>query len=72
VKRLPKAKRTEKDLHISLFRLNFAAKCKKQLTMLQLSVKMPIFAPSVEKDWRHRGELLSFDPTEKAKAHMYE
>ena len=25
-------KRTEKDLHISLFRLNFAAKCKKQLT----------------------------------------
>jgi len=22
-------KRTEKDLHISLFRLNFAAKCKK-------------------------------------------
>ena len=32
--------------------------------MLQLSVKMPIFAPSVEKDWRHRGELLSFDPLE--------
>ena len=32
--------------------------------MLQHSVKMPIFAPSVEKDWRHRGELLSFDPLE--------
>ncbi len=32
--------------------------------MLQLSVKMPIFAASVEKDWRHRGELLSFDPLE--------
>ena len=32
--------------------------------MLQLSEKMPIFAPSVEKDWRHRGELLSFDPLE--------
>jgi hypothetical protein len=30
--------------------------------MLQLSEKMPIFVPSVEKDWRHRGELLSFDP----------
>ncbi len=32
--------------------------------MLQLSEIMPIFAPSVEKDWRHRGELLSFDPSE--------
>ena len=32
--------------------------------MLQLSEKMPIFVPSVEKDWRHRGELLSFDPLE--------
>ena len=30
--------------------------------MLQLSEKMPIFVPSVQKDWRHRGELLSFDP----------
>ena len=30
--------------------------------MLQHSEKMPIFVPSVEKDWRHRGELLSFDP----------
>ncbi len=27
--------------------------------MLQLSVKMPIFAPSVEKDWRHRGEHVT-------------
>ena len=32
--------------------------------MLQLSEKIPIFAASVEKDWRHRGELLSFDPLE--------
>lgn len=32
--------------------------------MLQLSEKMSIFVPSVEKDWRHRGEQLSFDPSE--------
>ena len=32
--------------------------------MLQLLKIMPIFAPSVEKDWRHRGELLCFDPLE--------
>ena len=32
--------------------------------MLQLSEKKVIFAPSVEKNWRHRGELLSFDPLE--------
>ena len=32
--------------------------------MLQHSEKMPIFAVSVETDWRHRGELLSFDPPE--------
>ena len=32
--------------------------------MLQLLEKMLIFAPSVEKNWRHRGELLSFDPLE--------
>jgi hypothetical protein len=32
--------------------------------MLQLLEKMPIFVPSVEKDWQHRGELLSFDPLE--------
>ena len=58
-------KRTEKDLYISPFRLNFAAKCKKNSSqMLQLSEKMPIFVPSVEKDWRHRGERLSFDPLE--------
>jgi hypothetical protein len=41
--------------------------------MLQLSKKMLIFDPSfVNNIRRHRGELLSFDPTEKAKAHMYE
>ena len=39
--------------------------------MLQLSVKMPIFAPSVEKDWRHRGELLSFDPLENLQNSKY-
>ena len=32
--------------------------------MIQLSKKMLTFVPSVEKDWRHRGELLSFDPSE--------
>ena len=32
--------------------------------MMQLSEKLLIFALSVEKDWRHRGELLSFDPLE--------
>ena len=38
--------------------------------MLQLSEIMPIFVPSVEKDWRHRGELLSFDPLEKLQNSM--
>ena len=32
--------------------------------MIQLSKKLLTFAPSVEKNWRHRGELLSFDPSE--------
>ena len=32
--------------------------------MIQLSKKMLTFVPSVETDWRHRGELLSFDPSE--------
>ena len=32
--------------------------------MIQLSRKLLIFALSVEKDWQHRGELLSFDPSE--------
>ena len=27
--------------------------------MLQLSEIMPIFAQSVEKDWRHRGEYVT-------------
>ena len=39
--------------------------------MLQLSEKMPIFAPSVEKDWRHRGERLSFDPSENLENSKY-
>ena len=57
-------KRTEKDLHISSFHLNFAVKCKKQLTMIHLSEKMPIFVPWFRKNPRHRGERLSFDPIE--------
>ena len=32
--------------------------------MIQLSKKMLTFVPSVETDWQHRGELLSFDPSE--------
>ena len=32
--------------------------------MIQLSKKMLTFVPSVEKDWRHREELLSFDLSE--------
>ena len=32
--------------------------------MIQLSRKLLIFALSVEKDWQHRGERLSFDPSE--------
>ena len=39
--------------------------------MLQLSEKMPIFVPSVEKDWRHRGERLSFDPSENLENSKY-
>ena len=57
-------KRTEKDLHISSFHLNFAPSVKNSSQMLQLSENMPISVPSVEKDWRHRGELSSFDPQE--------
>ena len=58
-------KRTEKDLHISPFRLNFAPKCKKNSSqMLQLSKIMLIFVPSFGKRRRHRGERLSFDPLE--------
>lgn len=32
--------------------------------MESVSRKMPIFVPSFCKGWRHRGELLSFDPSE--------
>ncbi len=39
--------------------------------MLQLSEIMPIFVPSVEKDWRHRGERLSFDPSENLENSKY-
>jgi hypothetical protein len=58
-------KRTKKDLPIS-FLLNIFASIikKKQLTMIRLSWNMLNFVPSVKKDWQHRGELLSFDPSE--------
>jgi hypothetical protein len=39
--------------------------------MLQLSKLIPIFVPSVEKDWRYRGEQLSFDPPENLQNSMY-
>ncbi len=32
--------------------------------MERLSEIFPIFAPSVVKNWRHRGELLGFNPSE--------
>ena len=52
---------------MALFTLNavFLPKnLKKQLTMNQLSEIMLIFASSVDKNWRHREEQLSFDPSE--------
>ena len=39
--------------------------------MIQLSKKMLTFVPSVEKDWRHREELLSFDPSENLENSTY-
>ena len=39
--------------------------------MIQLSEKMSIFASSVEEDWQHRGELLSFDPSENLENSKY-
>ena len=39
--------------------------------MLHLSSKMLIFAPSIRKEWRHRGERLSFDPPENLQNSMY-
>jgi len=65
-------KRTEKDLHISSFHLNFAAKYKKNSSqMLQLSKIMLIFVPSFGKRRRHRGERLSFDPSENLENSKY-
>ena len=32
---------------------------------------MLTFVPSVETDWRHRGELLSFDPSENLQNSKY-
>ena len=39
--------------------------------MIQLSKKLLIFVPSIETDWRHRGEQLSFDPSEHLENSMY-
>jgi hypothetical protein len=39
--------------------------------MIQLSKKMLTFVPSVEKDWQHRGERLSFDPSENLQNSKY-
>ena len=39
--------------------------------MIQLSKKMLTFVPSVETDWRHRGERLSFDPLENLENSTY-
>ena len=39
--------------------------------MIRLSKKMLTFVPSVETDWQHRGELLSFDPSENLQNSKY-
>ena len=39
--------------------------------MIQLSKKLLTFVPSVETDWQHRGELLSFDPSENLQNSTY-
>ena len=39
--------------------------------MIQLSKKLLTFVPSVETDWQHRGELLSFDPSENLENSTY-
>ena len=66
-------KRTEKDLHISSFRLNFAARCKKTAhKCCNFRKKMLIFALSfVNSIRRHRGERISFDPSENLENSKY-
>ena len=39
--------------------------------MIQLSKKLLTFVPSVEKNWQHRGERLSFDPSENLQNSKY-
>jgi len=39
--------------------------------MLHIPSKLLIFAPSFRKEWRHRGEQLSFDPSENLENSMY-
>ena len=39
--------------------------------MIHLSEKMPIFVPWFHKNPRHRGELLSFDPSENLENSKY-
>ena len=42
----------------------FCSRIKKSAHNDTTSKKNLIFVPSVETDWQHRGELLSFDPSE--------
>ena len=39
--------------------------------MIQLSKKLLTFVSSVETDWQHRGERLSFDPLENLENSTY-
>ena len=39
--------------------------------MIQLSRTLLIFALSVKKNWQHRGERLSFDPSENLQNSTY-
>lgn len=64
-------KRTEKDLQNRILQANFASKKKYRLTMIQLSEKMLKFATSFGNTRRHRGERLSFDPSENLENSKY-
>ena len=39
--------------------------------MLHIPSKLLIFAPSLRKEWQHRGERLSFDPSENLENSKY-
>ena len=56
----------------SLFRINLQPNVKNRLTMLQLSKLFPIFVPSLRENGDiHRGERLSFDPSENLENSKY-